>query len=394
MPSRIITKQRQIEMDNNLSLTQQAQNILIVDDDEFDAQITKEVLQDLYTVSITTCGQKALEIIASSDIDLILLDIMMPNITGYEVCRRLRTNQDYSNIPIIFLSGVNTEDERLLGYEVGGDDFLAKPAVAAEIRFKVANNLNISAERKRLKADLKQSFDTAMISLTTASEIGIVLHFLRNTFACKDYNTLCEEIIQTLANYGLEGGVQIRGFHGKVSLGSNGFSSALEESVLDNMFGHGRLFEFSSCLSCSYEHITVVVKNLDRENTEKRGRMRDNIALLVEGANERVVGLDREYELAQKHQVLTSLIDITIGALRSIEVQHHNQRLENERLMADLQNTFNMRLISLGLTEEQEEELALMLSIAAQRASAIYDQGLSTELYMEKVIQQFESFVN
>ena len=158
------------------------------------------------------------------------------------------------------------------------------------------------------------------------------------------------------------------------------------------MFGHGRLFEFSTCLSCSYEHVTVIVKNLDRDNTEKRGRMRDNIALLVEGANVRVVALDRVLELAQKHQALASLIDITTGALRSIELQHHEQRCENEGIMADLQNTFNLRLISLGLTETQEEELAQMLSIAAQRALAIYDQGLSTEAYMEKVIQQFEGF--
>lgn len=379
-------------MVTKIAVAEQVPTLLIVDDDAFALQVTKDVLGDLYTIKIATSGQQALELIANTEIDLLLLDIMMPDITGYEVCRSLRANQAYNHIPIIFLSGVITEDERLLGYEVGGDDFLAKPAVAAELRFKVTKTLTHYAERKRLKTDLKNSFDTAMVAITTASEIGIVLHFLRNTFACQDYTSLCQEVIHTLIDYGLDGSVQIRGGYGKVSLGSNGFSSALEESVLDNMFGHGRLFEFSTCLSCSYEHVTVIVKNLDRDNTEKRGRMRDNIALLVEGANVRVVALDRALELAQKHQALASLIDITTGALRSIELQHHEQRCENERIMADLQNTFNLRLISLGLTETQEEELAQLLSVAAQRALAIYDQGLSTQAYMEKVIQQFEGF--
>ena len=188
-----------------------------------------------------------------------LLDVSMPGQSGYEVCRTLRNNSAFDGLPIIFLSGLVSEEERLAGYEAGGDDYLTKPVAAAELRHKISLALKNYAERRRLKGDLANTFATAMTAMTSAADVGSVLRFLRNSFVCTDYASLCGEMLNTLGSYGIEASVQIRGQQGVMSFGPNGYCSPLEEFVLTNMSRQGRLFEFSSCLSCSYEHVTIIV---------------------------------------------------------------------------------------------------------------------------------------
>lgn len=246
-------------------------SILIVDDDLLVAEMTRVSLSGMYEIHHVCDGESALKHIAERIPDLVLLDISMPGVDGYDVCKQLRGNSDYDDMAIVFLSGMVDEQQRIAGYEAGGDDFLSKPVSAKELCFKVDLTLKHYAERKRLKSELTDTFMTAMTAVTTIAEIGSILHFLRSSFNCCDYESLCREVINTLDNYGLIGSVQIRGAQGTVSFGSNGICSALEETMLNSMFGHERLFEFSSCLSCSYEHITVIVKHIDRDDLEKEG---------------------------------------------------------------------------------------------------------------------------
>ncbi|GAB4277273.1 MAG: hypothetical protein Kow0065_24150 [Methylomicrobium sp.] len=370
--------------------TDRSHLILIVDDDFLVAEMTREVLSSSYQVHHVGDGQAALHFVAEQIPDLLLLDIAMPGMDGYEVCKQLRSDSRYDDMAIVFLSGLVDEQQRIAGYEVGGDDFLAKPASAKELCYKIDLTLKHYAERRRLKSELSNSFMTAMTAMTTVAEIGSILHFLRSSFNCQDYQSLCHEVINTLDSYGLIGSVQIRGEQGTVSFGSNGICSPLEESALNLMFGHGRLFEFSSCLSCSYEHITVIVKNIERDDPEKRGRIRDNIALLTEGADVRIVALDRDYELMHKHEALQQLIANTSQALREIEQQQHRQLIESDKIFQDLLQTFNIRMMTMGLSDAQEEELTDMIQTAADRALALYDRGLSTEVYMEKILRQLD----
>jgi DNA-binding response OmpR family regulator len=362
--------------------------ILIVDDDDITSDRIRKALPVQYQIQQVGDGKAALELITQHPPSLILLDVSMPGLTGYDVCKTLRNELALDDLPVLFVSSRVDEKSRLAGYEAGGDDYLTKPIVPDELCYKIDRLLKSYAERRRLQTDLTNTFSTAMAAMSTAGEVGAVLHFLRTSFNCLDYPSLCQELITTLGNYGLEASVQIRGQQGKTSLGSNGACSPLEESVLNHLFGHGRLFEFSSCMSCSYEHITIIVRNLERDDPEQRGRMRDNIALLAEGANVRITALDANSELAKQHIALTKLISNTTQALEDIEQQQRQQRLKSDEIFQRLQQTFDMRLISLGLTDSQENELTAMISNAVEASLALYDESLTTEQCMENILKQ------
>ena len=364
--------------------------ILLVDDDDFAAIVAAEVLAPDYDLQHVSTGQAALDSMQSGIYDLVLLDVEMAGMSGYEVCRAIRDDSSIGNLPILFLSGRVNDEDRLAGYEAGGDDYLTKPVSAEELRAKVKRELLAHAERRRLNSDLSGAFSTAMTAMTSAAEIGTVLQFLRSSFGCENYASLCGEMLNTLAAYGLEANVQVRGKQGRVSLGANGPCSPLEESVLTTMSAHGRLFEFGSRTSCSYEHITVIVKSIDRDDPERHGRMKDNLAWLAEGANARVASLDATAVMATQHAMLSQLTARTRKALESIEQRHRSQGVRNSQIFQALQQDFERRVLTLGITHSQEEELAEMLKRAADQAQALYNDGLETGAHMEDILKQFD----
>ena len=109
-------------------------SLLVVDDVESNLDILLEILEDDFDVAVALDGESALKTAADEKPDLILLDIIMPGIDGYEVCRRLKADPDLRNIPVIFLSALTEEDEKQKGLQLGAEDYITKPFVAAEIQ--------------------------------------------------------------------------------------------------------------------------------------------------------------------------------------------------------------------------------------------------------------------
>jgi diguanylate cyclase (GGDEF)-like protein len=131
-------------------------SILLVDDTPENLDVLSAILEDLNCqLLVATSGERALEITAKQNPDLILLDIMMPDINGFEVCKRLKANPDTAAISIIFVTA--RTDDISLGFQVGGADYITKPINADEVKARV----NYHLERKQLLAEL-QSFNRSL----------------------------------------------------------------------------------------------------------------------------------------------------------------------------------------------------------------------------------------
>jgi two-component system phosphate regulon response regulator PhoB len=102
-------------------------DVLVVDDEKDVVEVVGHFLEEEgYTVHAAYDGEEALEM-ASGDVDLIVLDIMLPGVDGYEVCRKLRSRVETEEIPIVFLSAKTEEEDQIEGLMLGGDDYLTKP---------------------------------------------------------------------------------------------------------------------------------------------------------------------------------------------------------------------------------------------------------------------------
>ena len=116
--------------------------ILIVDDTPINIGVISGALKDSFATKVATSGEKALAIAGGKDKpDLILLDIMMPEMDGYEVCRRLKANTDTRDIPVIFLTSQTEAEDETKGFEVGAVDYIHKPFSAAVVKARVRTHL-------------------------------------------------------------------------------------------------------------------------------------------------------------------------------------------------------------------------------------------------------------
>jgi len=116
-------------------------SILIIDDNEDILEFLSEVLTDNYTLHLAPDGEKAQEILSTEVVNLIISDIMMPGIDGFELCKLLKENVDYCHIPIILLTAKNTYSAHIEGLEVGADAYIQKPFSPELLQHQVANLL-------------------------------------------------------------------------------------------------------------------------------------------------------------------------------------------------------------------------------------------------------------
>ena len=119
--------------------------VLIVDDDAMNIDILRDDLEEKYLVASAESGEEALELIPDFKPDVLLLDIMMTGIDGYEVCRRIRADKHFDEIKIILISGRAMDNERQKGFEVGADDYITKPFDVDSVDEKIQNLQNLKA---------------------------------------------------------------------------------------------------------------------------------------------------------------------------------------------------------------------------------------------------------
>ena len=127
--------------------------VLIVDDDPTNIHLLRHMLRKHYKVKAATSGQKGLEIARTEPRpDIILLDIMMPGIDGYEVCRQLKADSGTTQIPVIFITGKSEIEDEQQGFEIGAVDYIIKPFVPEIVETRVQRHLALYAERLKLES--------------------------------------------------------------------------------------------------------------------------------------------------------------------------------------------------------------------------------------------------
>jgi len=140
-----------------MSLASELKTILVVDDTPINLGIISGALKDCFNTKVATNGEKALSIASGAEKpDLILLDVMMPGMDGYEVCRRLKANPETKNIPVIFLTGQTGTEDETKGFEVGAVDYIHKPFSAAIVKVRVRLHLMLREAHQQIARQLRE----------------------------------------------------------------------------------------------------------------------------------------------------------------------------------------------------------------------------------------------
>jgi diguanylate cyclase (GGDEF)-like protein len=132
-------------------MEERKQTVLIVDDEPMNIEILNEALGAEHEILFATNGQEALGIASNELPDLILLDVILPDLDGYQVCTRLKNDPKTRDIPIIFVASMDPEEDEAKGLDVGAIDYLAKPIRSPIVRARVRNHLELKRYRDYLE---------------------------------------------------------------------------------------------------------------------------------------------------------------------------------------------------------------------------------------------------
>lgn len=125
--------------------------ILLVDDTKTNLDVLIQSLKDEYKLAVALTGHKALEYARNNSPDLILLDVMMPELDGFTVCQKLKQDSVTHEIPVIFITAMDASKDKNKGFEIGGVDYITKPFDVIEVKARVKTHLNLKLAQQKLK---------------------------------------------------------------------------------------------------------------------------------------------------------------------------------------------------------------------------------------------------
>ena len=367
--------------------------VFVVDDDLIILELLHEILAEDCVMESFISAEKCLSRLAEVKPQMFLVDVTMPDMDGYALCRRLKDDWDTEDIPVVFMSANDDIETRLLCYGAGGEDFILKPFQPAELRRKMKVALRIFGEKHKLHEQAGYAQRTAMSAMTSMGELGVVLQFLSKSFACDSMQEVASAMLDAMQQWDLQAAVQLRIGEMTLTLSPNGNDLPLEVSILNHVRNSGRIFQFKSRCVFNYGRVTLMVNNMPVDDADRCGRIRDNGALLAEGADARLKAIEVDLLGQQRRAGIEAALPRVQATLDAVQTNYRRNCFELTQVMIEFQETLIKSFIHLGLTEGQEDLLTTMAGDYMQRMVGTQDESLVTVGQLEELARSLESLL-
>ena len=370
--------------------------IFVVDDAPYARVILESTFSKDYRVESFGTAEDCLARLNQEGVkpDLLLLDVDLPGMDGYTLCRKIKQVPKFETIPAIFISSLDDPESRLEGYDAGGIDYVVKPYNIAEIERKVSTARRVSAERNLLKVKMAESEQLSSLVLSNLDQYAALIQFLRSLSDCDTLPAVLKSLFDLMRSYQLNTAIQIRLTDTEMTVNEYGDSLPLELAVINNVRSMDRIFEFKSRAAYNFEHITILINNVPLNDPELCGQIRDNIAIAAESANSKLQALQTKAENTKVKGATADLLAELQSAVQSFEKKYSTARYlgssETLTLLGKLSNAF----VSLGMSFEQERGIESIVQDSANHLAEIYDFSGETQETLNGIADRLTGILN
>jgi len=355
--------------------------ILIVDDDEYIRSFLEACIEEEgYPIVIAQHGEEALHKLNDPGIkiDVVLSDVIMPQLDGYRLCEQVRANPATADIPFIFVSAQTDLEEKLKGYAVGGDDYITKPVHPEEVIAKLKHVVDERLQQTELNEKLDQSRQVAMQAMSYSGYLGQVLQFIQNTQDTQSLEHLAPQVLECLSSFGLTGVLQLY-----TAEGTKNFQavSPLEINVIELARHQGRFFDFDHRTIINHKDFSLLIKNMPVEDAERYGMLKDLLGNFCNAIEARSSYILSHNVSETRAQALNSVNQ----ALREIDSRFKDVQYANIAAIDNLIDDLEEAMLSLGLTEGQEEQIRSIAQLCLNRTSKIFDESMDLKAKFEQI---------
>jgi DNA-binding response OmpR family regulator len=367
--------------------------ILVVDDDPMAAGMLGVSLAGAgHEVTEAGSGEEALALLADASSgplpDMVFLDIELGSgIDGYEACRLLRAAERTCDLPVIFLSGHDELADRLLAYDAGGSDFMAKPFVPLEVLRKARLAIAHKRRQDASAAATRSSSDTATSALTSLGDSEVTLKFSRGALGCRSLRALATLIIESMASFGLDCQIQLRTPATTLTQTAQGPASPLEESVIERSKDMGRMFSFGRRYIVNYDSVSLLVTNMPIADEVLCGRIRDQAATISEAAELAVDNIKLRTEAVSRADELRALADVSRAAVEELRVSYREQQMATRFELETMTQTIEELYPHLGLTNSQEFTISDTVRGAVDRTLTLFEDSTKLDSSFAVIVE-------
>jgi CheY-like chemotaxis protein len=353
-------------------------DVLVIDDDKFIQKlITKTLNTEIMEVRTADDGESGIEEAIRKRPDIILLDVEMPGINGYEVCDRLRNIEFTIEVPIIFLSSHSSLRERMQGYEVGADDYLVKPFEKDNLVARINVLVKYHIERKELREQYQLAHKNAMTAMTGSSELANAMRFLEKSLSFHSINELAQGLFECTDQLSLECCAMIfKNENTPMWYSSESTAiSPLEKELIEMCDKEARFLDFGNRTIINYPCISLLVKNMPLDDLERYGRIKDLLPIILSAVNSKTNTVRTEEALAKQSDNLLTSFKLIHNSLFYLGTTIVKNRKQSTVIMNQLVQGLNIDFLGMGLEEDQEEFLLTRIDSAIDKALDKMDAG-------------------
>ena len=367
--------------------------VLLVDDDPDLVNVHSAYLELLgFNSLIATNGKEALGLLEkeADNIDIILSDVEMPEMSGYEFCRTVKESEKVKEIPFLFVSGHTNLEEKLKGYGVGGDDYINKPITPEELSLKINTLLEAKQKNRQLTDQLAETHNTAMQAMTYSSDLGQIMEFYKSSLQAESYEQLADYLFAAANNYGLKVTLHIISPEKTLTLKEGGEASPLEANVIELSRPKGRYFDFGSRTVINFSEFSLLIKNMPVDDPERYGTVKDILGTLCNAIEARIKVINSN-SAAEKNEEILETVKSTLQQVEDLfkKVQQGNLTAI-ETLSDELEEAM---LTSLGLNEAQEDSIREIVKECLATTNTVYEEGMVLEGLFDKINEQLRNIL-
>lgn len=367
--------------------------ILTIDDDKTTHHFVSKALGEEFELQSAMNGEEGIDLAHKHKPDIVLLDVEMPGMTGYEVCDKIRHDSELSDVPVVFLSTHSSLQERMHGYEVGGTDYLVKPFEPDTLRAK----LTVLAERHNHEVELKKSAadaqKTAMIALSSTAELGQVIQFVESIAGTSDHHELAQQILKTSTNMSLNAVLYIKTDRGPIWASCAEEVSPLEIQVMTMLREEKRINDFGTRTVINYPLVSMMVKNMPNDDPERYGRIKDIVPAILTTANGKIEALNSNAALSRQSIDLTETFEKAQASLSGLFEQSHGYQQKVDQTLRAMFEELQTRLPYMGLDEDQEVYIVERIDSSIIGVRDIEDQSMQVFGNIQETLQDLADLV-
>ncbi|MCQ8878926.1 response regulator [Pseudoalteromonas shioyasakiensis] len=330
--------------------------ILAVDDEPFNLEIIEEILEDLpFELQVANGGPECLSMVEEFAPQVILLDVSMPKMNGYEVCKHLKANPNTANTIVMFVSARGTVEERMEGYAVGAEDYIVKPFSQDELKAKLVHLNDVLLEKENLEQQVEDATSTAFNAMANSSEMGQIVNYIESIALIDNIKDLGQALVNCLQSFDLQSNIEFRlDPEPPQHFALTGSCSPIVIELFDMLKNKGRLHEFSHRILVNYELISMLILNMPDHDPDKHGRIRDHVCFLVSVTEQQLRAILTRQQLELQQAKFSDVVAMLHKKFQGLIDLLDKNRINNEAVFKRLQEELEERIPSMGLDEDQE----------------------------------------